>query len=53
MVVGFGMCGLGMLFQEFYFEIGGFALFLAGVLMLSPVKVEKEEGGLQEEGEES
>lgn len=49
MVIGFGMCGLGMWFGEFYFEIGGFALFLAGVLCLSPIG-EKREEGLQEGG---
>lgn len=51
MVIGFGMCAAGMLFKEYYFTIGGFALFLGGVLTLRPIEVEKEEGGRQEEGE--
>lgn len=53
MLIGFGMCALGMWYREFYMEIGGFALFLAGVFTLKPIEGEKEEGGRQEEGEES
>ena len=54
MVIGFGMCAYGMWARLYWFELGGFMLFFAGVLTLKPVKDEtEEEGGLQGDGGDS
>lgn len=53
MVIGFAMCAYGMWMKEYWFELGGFMLFFCGVLSLTPIKDEKEEGGRQGDGGES
>ena len=49
MVIGFLMCAYGMWAKLYWFELAGFMLFFIGVLTLK--HEEKEEGGLQGEGE--